>query len=758
VIAVESRGASPVEQQLKTAVANMRGLRLDAVKRADALSFVGDIAPKETLQKALEIAYDGANFEDALRELEQPVTNVAEEMSAAAPEPSEVAEVVTVKEPEMTAVEEPVTSVAEVEVETPAVKSPTPIVVEQHESSYSAFELFDVNNPEHRIARRITYNGYYFVKRALAADSAVKMAEHHAQYGKYPYGVVEGDGGIHDACFPIENSVNLTDAQWVNQARAFRDAADYDDSLYAEWPDLQPCAGELKPVLAFNTDWLPDAIRPFVIDVGERMSVSVDFPAMCALTCLSGATSHRAFVYPLANDKDFAEPLNVSGAVIALSGKKKTPTWKILMNPLVEWEKDQDRSYEERVAEYMKDLNKFNILKKDIDDHNREEKRLANKEKRDPVYTTYEKLPAVPKEPEKPRRLVVNDSTPEQIHEIAKTNPQGLFYYRDELSGWAAELDMTGREGSRSMFLQGMTGDHDHTVDRVGRDGGYAKVTLSIFGSFQPALFVNFLSESKNVEDGTIPRFPFLVWPDDERLPILDRAINLVAKTGYRQIVRRLADLPDKGVHIHFDKDAQQIFYNFQRELRDKVARERNLGKRSHLSKYEGGLARIAALLQLVDTVAALPEMSKLTTVALGTGTESFTPTLDAPREIRVDVDHLQRALGLLGYLESHMHRVYDSKVDGIDYRKLRLLEHLRDGSIHDGMSANEIIHKGWAGLSQKFTSGEAVDAALEELVPQGWVRLALVEPGKVRQGGRPTKRWNVNPEACGAGGEYEQT
>jgi hypothetical protein len=62
--------APSIELQLKTAVANMRGLKLDAVKRADALSFVENIAPKEILQKALEIAYNGAKFEDALRELE----------------------------------------------------------------------------------------------------------------------------------------------------------------------------------------------------------------------------------------------------------------------------------------------------------------------------------------------------------------------------------------------------------------------------------------------------------------------------------------------------------------------------------------------------------------------------------------------------------------------------------------------------------------------------------------------------------------
>jgi len=114
---------------------------------------------------------------------------------------------------------------------------------------------------------------------------------------------------------------------------------------------------------------------------------------------------------------------------------------------------------------------------------------------------------------------------------------------------------------------------------------------------------------------------------------------------------------------------------------------------------------------------------------------------------VHVDVEHFQRARNLLEYLETHMHRIYESKLEGIEYRKVRIVEHLKDGSIRDGMTANEIVHKGWAGLSQKVTSGYAIDAALEELVPLGWVRPIPVKPGTARPG-KPTVRWEVNPAA----------
>jgi len=627
----------------------------------------------------------------------------------------------------------------------------TPVVLESKTAQLEKYVLYDENNPKHRNTPRYKdeSTGFWFVKGSMSEKDSENAAAAMLRDGHYPIGVVPRGAPLGDAYFPAPNTTLIDEARWLAQAKALRDWADYKDATYAEWDLPKPIAGELKDVPAFDPAWLPDAVRPYVQDVSERMAVPVDFAGICALVCLSGAVNHRAFVHPLAMDKDFAEPLCASGAVIADSGKKKTPTWKAFMKPLNEWEFDQDALYLQRVEEYNIAMQPVEALRRRVEEFNKEEKKAAKKEKRDPLLMKFDPAAegiVVPKQPEKPRRLIVNDSTPEQIHEIAKANPQGLFYYRDELSGWAAELDMIGREGSRSIFLQGMTGDHDHTVDRVGREGGHAKMTLSVFGSFQPHLFVNFFSETRNVADGTIPRFTFLVWPDSVNMPILDRQPNTVAKAMYRSVVRRLADMPDKSVSIHMSKDVQPLFHEFRVQLRDKVRKEPNPGKKSHLSKYEGGLARIAALLQLVDVVASLPETPKLAQVNMETGkTETVSVPSPMPTEIHVDMEHWLRAVALLGYLELHMHRVYDSKLEGIEYHKVRLVEHIKDGSFHDGMTANEIHHKDWAGLGRKVTSAGSIQSALEELAEMGWVRQQPIPPGTM---GRPTIRWEVNPLA----------
>jgi hypothetical protein len=271
-------------------------------------------------------------------------------------------------------------------------------------------------------------------------------------------------------------------------------------------------------------------------------------------------------------------------------------------------------------------------------------------------------------------------------------------------------------------------------------------LTFSVFGSFQPLMFRNVLSDSVNVGSGMIPRFHLLVWPDKTDLPHVDDAENQEAKAKYRQVVRALATMKDKSVFLHFTQDAQQLFYQFQKWLDElTTVNESNPGKQSHVSKLEGGAAKIAALFQLVDAVSNLPPV-EASSVDLETG-ESATKIQPGTVQgtIYIDAQHFQMAWDFVCYLVEHMHRVYDSKLEGSEYRKVRLVEHVRDGSLRDKMSAREIHQKDWAGLSRKVTTADAIEAALEELAELGWVRAIPIKPGTP---GRPTKRWEVNPEA----------
>jgi hypothetical protein len=476
-----------------------------------------------------------------------------------------------------------------------------------------------------------------------------------------------------------------------------------------EWSEVEPLDDQLQPVAPFKPEFLPDAIRPWVVDVSERMSVPLDFTGICALTTIAGVIGRRVFVCPKAKDKEWKESVALSGAVVAESGKTKTPTWKTFTNIAVEKEADWQEDHKKKTAKYAEDSKAWEALDK------------RNKETEKKTGVAQNTQPA-PEEPTPSRRLLLNDATPEKMHDVMKSNPCGLFYLRDELSSWVAEFDKEGREVQRGMFLAAMNGNDPYTVDRIGREGGSATMCVSVFGGFQPDMFRDFLNNSTNVSDGTIPRFPLLVWPDESDLPIIDRTANDSAKQQFRRVIRELAEMNEKQILIHFSPEAQPVFDSWLVSLNQKIHAEENSGKRSHLSKYKGALPKIAALLQIVDLVSNGP--------LAGTHV--------------IDLAHINKAIDLLAYLETHMHRIYGCIQNPIQKAESAIAEHLKQGDLNSGFTIRTIQRKCWRNLSKS----EYIDLALETLVEKGWLRPFATPTGP--QGGRPTTMWEINPALIG--------
>jgi hypothetical protein len=494
----------------------------------------------------------------------------------------------------------------------------------------------------------------------------------------------------------------------------------------AEWGEPVVMNDSLSPVPPFDTRWLPESIRAWVVDVAERMSVPVDFTAVCALSALAGATGRRVFVYPLKNDKEWKEAICLPGAVVAASGKKKTPTWKPFMNPLEAVEAEWREEYKKAFSEYKVALKEWKAMRKQA-------------EKQDVLFTTPE-----PREPSPPKRLLINDATYEVIQDILTTNSQGILYFRDELSGWVSELDREGREGQRQFFLSLMNGNDHMSVDRITRDGGSAVLCGTVFGSFQPELLRQFLFESKSVADGTVPRFHLLVWPDEtESRAKTDRQANTLAKDAYRTIVETLAPLKEESMFFHFDGEAQELFYRFRDRLDSMVSKESNPGKQSHLLKYEGALPKLAGLFQLLDLVTfanpvPAPALSLSSADAANpVKTVMVPPTLSGDHTI--DAKHYQMAEDfLLEYLVPHMHRVYDSKRNDIQQATYLLADKIRRGELRDGTSVRDIQRKRWVEMAH------VAEFALENLAEMNWVRPMPKPAGP----GQHAVRYEVNPKA----------
>jgi len=501
-----------------------------------------------------------------------------------------------------------------------------------------------------------------------------------------------------------------------------------------QWGEVQPLDSVLAPVLPLCLDYLPISIRPYCKDIAERMSVPLDFAAIAALQVLAGVIGRRAFVFPKAYDKDWRESVVLSSAIIADSGDTKTPTWKAFINPAIEQEADWRREHQDMMVEYAKAHAKWKesvkaLKNKKIEIDKKEEWKLEQPTVEEIKSGKAGKLVKEtdlqpPQLPPNYRRLVFNDATPEKIHAAMEENPAGLLFYRDELTSWVSELDKDGRETQRGMFLAAMNGDDDYAIDRIMRGSVYAKMCLGVCGCFQPELLRAFLADTRNTDDGTVQRFMMLVWPDKlKNKKLLDRAVDESAKLIYRRLIRAFAPLQAESVWIHFDEEAQALFNIWFDKLSIKIDEESDPATRSHLSKYKGGLPKVAALFQLIDLAAGGATLAG---------------------NYMIDKKHLEMAIGFTSeYLESHMRRVYGSGYTPEQLVEAGVTKRIEDGAMPDGMSVRDLQHSCWKGL--KGQNADTVAFALETLASKNWVRPVVVQPAGA---GRPTERWMINPAA----------
>jgi putative DNA primase/helicase len=472
------------------------------------------------------------------------------------------------------------------------------------------------------------------------------------------------------------------------------------------WGEPGVIENPLLPVLPFLPEFLPACVRPWAVDVAQRMSVPLDFTGICLLITLAGVVNRRAFVYPKKNDKEWKEALSISGAVVADSGKLKTPTWNVFTNVLVEIELNWKRTNKKLQDQYKADMKAWREGEK------------ARKE-RVKKGATEEPLP----EPVKPppcRSLIENDMTPEVFHSSMSENPAGLFVFRDELAGWVAELDKEGREQEQEIFLGAMNGNDARKCKRIGRGEVFAIMSASLFGGFQPDLLREFLNKAQKKHDGLIQRFGALVYPDPVLFHRMDRAADTKMKDAFVLLVRKLSWMDAEAISFHFDSTAQERFDKWYDAHDIKTARETSMLKQSHLAKYRGLLPKFAALLQLADVVTELPEHS----------------TVIGPHYI--DLEHLEQAIGLLTYLESHMHRIYGCVRNEAQVAEEVVAEHIKSGALRDGFTTRDIRRKCWKGLQNNDT----IYGALEYLEEVSWVRRSSQQLGA----GRKTDRWEINP------------
>ncbi len=504
----------------------------------------------------------------------------------------------------------------------------------------------------------------------------------------------------------------------VEAAREAGSAAihiDFGTTSSTHWPAPDPIEEALPPVPEFDLRLLPEALRPLVEDVADRMQVPIDFPAVSSVACLAGAVNRRALIQPKRADNGWIVVPNLWGGIVASPGQKKSPTISAITAPLRAIEAGWREEHETSSADYARQEEEAELRKAAWRDNF---KRAAKGNGEAPERPTFEI--------ERPtgRRLLTSDGTFEALHQLLVDNPAGLFVLRDELTGWLASLDRYGREEQRAFYLESWNGDSGFTLDRIGRGSVHVEhCCISLFGGIQPSRLRSYLAEALAdgpANDGLIQRFQLLVWPDQQSSWVYrDRAPSLNARERAEAVYRRLTAMDgSRPKRFRFGGEAQELFVVWLTELETALVSESlEPVMLAHLAKYRSLMPALALLFALAD------------------GCEG-----------EIGLRHAQQGASFCEYLKPHARRIYSAKLSPERNSAILLAKRLREGwRVKEGyFSLRDVYYNNWASLS----TPDEVRAGLRILEDASWVR-KNPRPSEAGRG-RPTELWSINPRIYG--------
>lgn len=559
--------------------------------------------------------------------------------------------------------------------------------------------------------------------KATAAALAIRAKLALPQFGEdRPEGATDfNDMAAICGAEAVKEAINRAEIPAIRTHQAGVDVAAAND--LDAWPEPLPMPDALPPVMAFDFDLLPDALRPWIEDIAERVQCPPDFPAVGAMISLAAVVGRKIGVRPKRQD-DWLEVPNLWGAIVGRPGMMKSPALRASMQQLQKLEARAREGFDDAFASWSKgqELHKLK----------REGERAAIvKAIKGNKQVSIEDLPDAFAELEpQARRYVVNDCSVEALGVILQGNPNGTLAYRDELVGLLKSLDKEGNEGARGFFLSAWSGTDAYTFDRIGRglDMRIDACCLSLLGSIQPAIIGGYLKQAVagGGGDGLLSRFQLLVWPDhpgDWRN--VDRWPDTEAKARAFATFDRLDTLDpvsigatadtDSGIpYLRFDAEAQAIFNEWREAFEPRIqGGGDHAAIESHLAKYRKLVPALGLLIHLCD----------------GEGGA-------------INSTALLKSLSWVEYLESHARRAYASVAQAEAVGARALLQRIKRGEVSNPFTPRDVYLKHWANLSTPEEAHDAVRYLSD---------LDYLRKEDKATGGRPKAAIWINPKARAA-------
>jgi putative DNA primase/helicase len=523
---------------------------------------------------------------------------------------------------------------------------------------------------------------------------------------------------------------DTTDAQLAPENRSEGDSVSSvsapSGNTSGEWPEPQPLPDGLPAVKAFEPDLLPDSLRPWVMDICDRLQCPADFVAVAVMVSLGSVIGRRIGIRPQ-EKTDWIEFPNLWGCIVGRPSVMKSPALEQGLAPLKRLAAKAAEAHEVAMMEFEAKSRIAKLRREAADAEIK--KRLKGNALADVRDLQGDELEDEPHM----RRYLTNDTSYESLGDILKTNPNGLLVYRDELVSLLKTLDREDNAGARGFYLTGWSGNSPYVFDRMTRQGASLDaICISMLGSTQPGRIADYIRaavKGGSGDDGLMQRFGLLVWPDTSpQWRDVDRWPDSEASRAAFALFDRMSELDPLAIgaqqdenrdtgetygqpYLRLDAEALEIFREWREGWEGRFRSGSEIpALESHFTKYRKLVPALALICHLADTSGQVGRVAIL------------------------------RALAWAEYLETHARRAYASLDAPEQSAAKAIIDRLRKGDLAPEFKARDIYRKGWAHLSDR----ELVHNALDLLADFDW--LAVRDLSARETEGRPARVYVANP------------
>ena len=474
----------------------------------------------------------------------------------------------------------------------------------------------------------------------------------------------------------------------------------------------------------------------------DNLQVPMDYLMFPMLAALAAILGRKIRMYPKQKDLTWVVVPNIYCVIVGGPGARKSPPISNVANLVKPLEKKAKDEFDDALKDYVVADESLETLI----NGSKAVLKAAVKSQINPVGAQQSLENLLKKKQTKPieKRYTVGDITIEKLGVCLMGNPNGLLVVVDELASLLANFKKSGREGERAFYLMAANGNDSHRVDRMGRESIYLEgVCISIIGSIQPTVLKKFIIDSLKYtgEDGFIPRFQFMLYPEPVVFDYNDLPLDTIISEKMSRLVERLdSDLvippdrnnkdisqnDDESVNLHFDDEAQLIFIEWLKGVYKQSA-DKSVSPMmsSHLAKFGSLMPSLAVLFFMLEWA------------------DSDEDNVIVDGSVRVPKQHALRAAAVCDYLLLHAQKVYEmSEGKTVNEGAKILLRKIAAGDVARVFKRNEVKKKGWSHLN----TPDKVNTAITDLEDNGWIRIEQQSSG-TGKGGRPVENIVVHPE-----------